>query len=719
MYNTSAIYKEVIRSNSRPFNTVYGTITFTDGTTLAVDETNLVQGSLSISKQCADSEDLQFGGVFSADMVMSVLSTKSRYAFYGAQVVLTFKIQTGTEEQIVDEETVVVPVYEEIPLGVFTVSDADREKRAVKLSCKDNMLLLDTKLDGWVLQGTTLFILQEISSKTNYPLADSVSSFIETLPNYTATMQISEENGVATYRDAVKVVCTKLGCFAQDDRTGKMELRRYATESCCTLTTADWFSVIPADYITNYTSLSITGAKGTFVNSTPQTLEVGSAMVIEDTPAWDYGSDSTLQVHTDNLFNYLSTLDYTPCQIDMPNDPSFDCGDRLTLVVPKVDGTSGTEEISTLITQLDWVFHGHTNITSGGTNPYKSTVSSGNSSSTRVLTQQTVENKIQFYHFTNPTTVVVGEGETQEIASIRFSVASESNSMFIGTILIDVDVQDVAYTIPVASQSVPVTLTYEDGGDEPVEISSIYVKKPVDPDNYIAMNEKIPETSGVLESGSLYVQTYTTRTWEHKIDGNITQVVVSPDKVNYHLDGYAPDNTHFDDSSTPEERAYDKTHYSGQLQASIPATTLTGYRDGYSNVSVQYSLDDVLYNYLAIDKLCKGKHIITVQYPLTGLGANTSHKFGIHLTSDNGTVTVTQGTLRGTIFGQGLAESGTFMGHLDAEDTFPVYHIGAFMPWGVFSDDATVTMQGGISGNYIVTENGDRIVTENGDNLIT
>lgn len=719
MYNTSAAYKEAIRSGDRPYNTVLGLVTFPDGTTLDVDETNIVQGSLTISKQCVDGEDLQFGGVFSADMSISIVTTVDRYAFYGATINLVFHQQVGTEEQVVDEETIEVPVYEDVPLGLFTVADADRQNRSVLLSCKDNMLLLDSKLDGWVLQGTPLYLLQEISSRTGYVLADSVSTFIETLPNNNANMQMGEDNGVATYRDAVKTVCTKLGCFAQDDRTGKMELRRFATESCDTLTIADWYTVLPADYITNYTSLSITGAKGTFVNSPSQTLEVGSAMVIEDTPAWDYGSDSTLQVHTDNLFSYLSTLDYTPCQIDMPGDPAFDCGDRLTLIVPKVDGTSGTDTLSTLITQLEWAWDGHTNITSSGTNPYRSTVSSGTSSSTRVLTQQSAENKIQFYHFTNPTTVLIGEDETKEIASIRFSVASESNSMFIGTILIDVDVQDVAYTIPVASQSVPVTLTYDDGGDTPITISSIYVKKPVDPDDYIAMNEKIPETPGVLESGSLYVQTYTTRTWEHKIDGNVTQLVVSPDKVNYHLDGYAPDNTHFDDSSTPEERAYDKTHYLGQLQASIPATTLTGYRDGYDEVSVQYSLDDELYDYVAIDRLTKGKHIITVQYPLTGLAANSSHMFGIHLTSSNGSVTVTQGTLRGTIFGQGLAESGTFMGHLDAQDTFPVYQIGSFMPWGVFSDDATVTIQGGISGNYIVTENGDRIVTENGDNLIT
>ena len=717
MYNTSATYKQVIRSNNRPYNTVYGTVTFSDGTTLAIGDNNFVQGSLRVGKQCVDGEELQFGGVYSADMSVSIITTKDRYAFYGAKVSLTFKIQIGTEEQTVDEETVEVPVYEEVPIGLFTVSDADRERKAVKLSCKDNMLLLDQKLDGWVLQGIPLYILQQISERTGYALADSVETVIETLPNISYEMQMGEENGVVTYRDAVKTICTKLGCFAQDDRTGKMELRRFATEACCTLTTANWYSVVPADYISNYTSLSITGAKGTFVNSPVQTDEIGSVMVIEDTPAWDYGSDTALQLQTDALFDYLSTLDYTPCVIDMPNDPSFDCGDRLTLVVPKADGTSGTETLSTLITQFEWAYHGHTTITSGGTNPYRSTVSSGNASSTRVLTQQSIENKIQFYHFTNPSAVVVGANETKEIAHIRFSVDSESNSMFIGTILVDVNVPDVAYDIPVSSSNIPVTLVYDNSGDNPTTVSTIYVKKPDDYTAVVRMNEKIDDTDGVLESGQLYVQTYVKRIWENLNDEQqVVETTVNHDKVNYHLDGFDADPSHFNDGTPAEEQAYEQTHYEGNFYANRPAMVLTGYRDGYSNVSVQYSLDDVLYNYLAIDKLCKGKHIITVQYPLTGLGANTSHKFGIHLTSDNGTVTIAQGTLRATVFGQGLAESGTFKGHLEAEDTFPIYPIQSFMPWGVFSDSASVTM---VSTEFdITTEDGDDITTEGGDDLI-
>ena len=386
-----------------------------------------------------------------------------------------------------------------------------------------------------------------------------------------------------------------MGCFAEDDRTGRLIVREFAETPCCTLTTADWYTAVPSDYLCNYIGLSVTGLQGTFFSGTDNAMEIGNTMIIADSPAWDYGDAPYLQHLTDDLYNYLHGIAYTPCEIDMPSDASFDCGDRITLIVPKVDGTSGTETISTLITQLEWRWYSGMSITSGGINPIKGSGSSGSSGSTnRVLTQQTSENKIYFYHFTNSDNVVVGENQTKELATVRINVDTDSQSMFIATILVHVEVDDISYDI-------------------------------------------------------------------------------------------------------------------GEY---------TGYRDGHSNVSIRYSMDNTMYDYIATDCLANGNHIITVQYPLTGLEAKTSHRFTIYITCDNGTVTVAQNTTRATIFGQGLAVDGSFMGYFEVEDSVTILPITPLVLWGVLTDNASCVAETTPELN-VIADDGNNLIADDGNNIIT
>ena len=96
MYNTSADYKTAIRANSRPYDTVYGTVYFPDETTLTVDSSIMPTNSITISKQCIDGDELMFGGVFASELKLSLITSKDRYAFFGATIELFYKIQTGT-----------------------------------------------------------------------------------------------------------------------------------------------------------------------------------------------------------------------------------------------------------------------------------------------------------------------------------------------------------------------------------------------------------------------------------------------------------------------------------------------------------------------------------------------------------------------------------------------------------------------------------------------
>ena len=122
MYPSSQAYKTAIRSASRPYDTVYGTVTFATETGLSpltIDSSNMPTNAITISSQCIDDEALMFGGVFASSLKLSIITDLDRYCFYNAVISLNYKIQTGTEIVGTSE----VPVYEVIPLGIFTVAD--------------------------------------------------------------------------------------------------------------------------------------------------------------------------------------------------------------------------------------------------------------------------------------------------------------------------------------------------------------------------------------------------------------------------------------------------------------------------------------------------------------------------------------------------------------------------------------------------------------------
>ena len=87
-------------------------------------------------------------------------------------------------------------------------------------------------------------------------------------------------------------------------------------------------------------------------------------MTIDDAPAWDYGTQESLMERTTELFTYLHGIVYTPCDLDMPSDATFDCGDMIALSV------SGGDTINTIITEIEWKFHKGMKITSDGANPF-------------------------------------------------------------------------------------------------------------------------------------------------------------------------------------------------------------------------------------------------------------------------------------------------------------------------------------------------------------
>ena len=87
MYPVSERYKTAIRARAQT-DRVVGTLTLTDGTVLALGVQDFMSGSLTLDNQCVTGEELAFGCVYLGQAAFSLRTSLSRYAFYGAKLVL-------------------------------------------------------------------------------------------------------------------------------------------------------------------------------------------------------------------------------------------------------------------------------------------------------------------------------------------------------------------------------------------------------------------------------------------------------------------------------------------------------------------------------------------------------------------------------------------------------------------------------------------------------
>ena len=92
MYPVSERYKTAIRARART-DRVTGTLTLTDGTVLALGVQDFMSGSLTLDNQCVTGEELAFGCVYLGQAAFSLRTSLSRYAFYGAKLVLRYELQ--------------------------------------------------------------------------------------------------------------------------------------------------------------------------------------------------------------------------------------------------------------------------------------------------------------------------------------------------------------------------------------------------------------------------------------------------------------------------------------------------------------------------------------------------------------------------------------------------------------------------------------------------
>ena len=157
----------------------------TKGVTYEFGADDIVKGSGYISSQCCGSAEIELGTVYAAEMGITLLSDIDRYTLEDALVELFYhlRLSDGT--------------FEEVPMGIFEVSEANRNIKTLELKAYDFMLRFDKSFNGFETIGTVYDFVSLCCKACKVEMAQSQADY-EAMPNGTELLSIYTENDIET-----------------------------------------------------------------------------------------------------------------------------------------------------------------------------------------------------------------------------------------------------------------------------------------------------------------------------------------------------------------------------------------------------------------------------------------------------------------------------------------------------------------------------------------
>ena len=222
MYPVSEKYIEAIRAPVRE-DRITGGIRLKDGTIIPVNDSIIVQKSLTVTRKVSSSSKFDIGTVNSAEMRIKIRDPKAYdHDFGGAVISLKYGIVTAAADD--GSET-----WEDVPLPPFYVDggEAARKQNMVSLIAHDTLSRL--AVDKGSPPTTSLYAaLTYFCNRCNVGVAISENDF-NALPNADITPDFSAES-IQSCWDGVMWIAQTVNCCAFADYRGLVQLKQYKYE---------------------------------------------------------------------------------------------------------------------------------------------------------------------------------------------------------------------------------------------------------------------------------------------------------------------------------------------------------------------------------------------------------------------------------------------------------------------------------------------------------
>ncbi|EOS76633.1 hypothetical protein C817_04082 [Dorea sp. 5-2] len=418
MYPVSEAFLRAVQENTRRYYWT-GRITTKGGAVYPFGYEDIVKGSGYISAQCCGSAEIELGTVYAAEMGVTLFSQVDRYVLDGAKVELFYHLRVEGGG------------FEEVPMGIFEVSEANRTAHCLELKAYDYMLRFEKSFNGFESVGNAWAFL-ELCCKACGVEMQNTRAEIEGMPNGRELLSVYPENDIGTYRDVLFFVGQVLGGFFCINRRGRLELRKYGAEPVLEVQGRHRFSSSFSDFITRYTAVSSTNLRTQTAEYYGLEVDDGLTMNLGVNPLLQFGLEETRRQLCGNILADLAAVNYVPFDSSTIGNPALDLGDVLTLTGGQADG-----EQMTCITSFQCRIGGRQSLKCVGKNPRLAQAKSKNDKNISGLLNQIEAGKVGIHTFTNASDYVVAEDRVRVI-SIEFAAKEETHVQFFGQAVLDV-----------------------------------------------------------------------------------------------------------------------------------------------------------------------------------------------------------------------------------------------------------------------------------------
>lgn len=618
MYPVSEAFLQAVQENTRRYYWT-GRITTTKGVSYEFGADDIVKGIGYISSQCCGSSEIELGTVYAAEMGITLLSDIDRYTLEDALVELFYHLRLADGS------------FEEVPMGIFEVSEANRNIKTLELKAYDFMLRFDKSFNGFETIGTVFDFVSLCCKACMVEMAQSQADY-ETMPNGTELLSIYTENDIETYRDVLYYVGQVLGGFFCINREGKLELRKYGNEPVMELDTKHRFTSSFSDFITRYTAVSSTNMKTETAEYYHLDPDDGLTMNLGVNPLLQFGLKETREQLCTNILNDLAVVDYVPFDSDTIGNPALDLGD-----VIRFKGGQADENRISAITSMQCKIGGKHTLKGVGKNPRLAHAKSKNDKNNSGLLNQIIDNKeagkIGIHTFTNASSFSVGESDVK-IISIEFAPNEAVMAQFFGSVIVGVNADQVEMSVVAR-------------GD--VVIPSVEVM------------EKVEEVLPEKENGT-----------ESEVTGSEDGGVATEDAS---------------EGDTSEEPKVIGNTKEQTLSVELP---VVWKEDGQVVVHFTFEFNDnIIEIYQPEETWHSGKHSIMLYYPIENLVANYRNIFNVYARATGGTVTVDTGDCLAAIMGQSMGAGEAWDGEIKIEETIKKVKVGGVLQMTAVDENIT------------------------------
>lgn len=373
-----------------------------------IDDRNII--ALNYNNRSSDSKDVSIGYAYIGQITATFVDVNiPRGGWRDSVINLEYGLEIGGGE------------VEYIPIGVFTVTQAQWSDSGISITASDNMAKFDKvfNIDQTSGKAFDLFTLACTNCGLTFELTEEEA---DALPNGTEIFGLYPNNDIKTYRDFVAWLSQAVGGFVTATRTGSITVRSYLNlvTPVDTLTARDRIlGSVFSDYETLYDGVSFTSLEDQQTYYYSVNKGEGSVINLGSNPLMQYGTEETKQNQRYLLAWIVYAIKYTPFNIAVLNTPIYDLGD----VISCVGGVAGSGELRCCIMSIDWNFKQTTSMVGYGADP---SLATGKNKTDKVISGilKNTKDELVTYTYVNASEIELERDVEVSVINIKFATLS-------------------------------------------------------------------------------------------------------------------------------------------------------------------------------------------------------------------------------------------------------------------------------------------------------